>query len=135
MADIRTLSRLGVGTLCAVTAVTAQTHQALLGASVLPAELVRSQIEAPLRSATIGAVKIGMLATAATVQRSRRPWAGGAQVPVVLDPVSATSLRGRAARCAGTRRPGSRALLPLATLLTQQPPGSRRAAGAARGAR
>jgi len=121
VADIRTLSRLGVGALCAVTAVTAQTHQALLAASVLPPELVRSQIESAFASAAIGAVKIGMLATAATVHAVAAALGRHREVPVVLDPVLATSSGGELLDAPGRAALVS-ALLPLATLLTPNLP-------------
>jgi hydroxymethylpyrimidine/phosphomethylpyrimidine kinase len=119
--DIRTLSQLDVDALCAVTAVTAQTHQALLAASVLPAELVRAQIESAFASATIGAVKIGMLATAATVHAVAAVLRRHRQVPVVLDPVLAASSGGELLDPSG-RAALVAELLPLATLLTPNLP-------------
>jgi hydroxymethylpyrimidine/phosphomethylpyrimidine kinase len=85
--DLRTLSDLGAAGLCAVTAVTAQTNHGLRAAEVMSPELVRAQIEAAFATRAIGAVKIGMLAGAATVHAVADALGAHPQVPMVLDPV------------------------------------------------
>jgi hydroxymethylpyrimidine/phosphomethylpyrimidine kinase len=89
--DAATLALFGVEAACALTAVTAQTHTRLTAMHALPASLVRAQIEAALGSGPIAAVKIGMLASgdiALAVAASLPP---RQEVPIVLDPVLASS--------------------------------------------
>lgn len=85
--DLRTLTELGVTALCAVTAVTAQTDAGLRAAEVMPAALVRAQIEAAFATRAIDALKVGMLGTASVVHALADALAAHADVPVVLDPV------------------------------------------------
>jgi hydroxymethylpyrimidine/phosphomethylpyrimidine kinase len=85
--DLRTLSELDTPALCAVTAVTAQTDQALRAACVMAPALVRAQVEAAFATCAIGAVKIGMLANAAIVHAVADALAPHPEVAVVLDPV------------------------------------------------
>jgi hydroxymethylpyrimidine/phosphomethylpyrimidine kinase len=66
--DVETLTELGTPARCAVTAVTVQTDAQVRAIHALPAELVRAQIVAALEGGGIGAVKIGMLASAAAVR-------------------------------------------------------------------
>ena len=85
--DLRTLTELDTVALCAVTAVTAQSDEGLRACEVMPAELVRAQIEAAFATRAVGAVKIGMLANAATVRAVADALAPHPEVPLVLDPV------------------------------------------------
>jgi len=118
--DVCTLTRLDARALPVVTAVTAQSDARLEAVHVVPAALVRAQMAAAFATCHIDAIKIGMLATSATVRAvaASLPEAGP---PVVLDPVLASSSGGelldrdgRAALCA--------MLLPRATLLTPNIP-------------
>jgi hydroxymethylpyrimidine/phosphomethylpyrimidine kinase len=118
--DVRTLTQLGARALCVVTAVTAQSNTQLLGTHVVPAKMVEAQIDAALATCRPGAIKIGMLATAATVLAVEAALPAAAP-PVVLDPVLTSSSGGelidsggRAALCAR--------LLPRVTLLTPNIP-------------
>ena len=72
--DLQAIGDLGGVALCAVTAVTAQTDQELRAVHVVPPRLLRAQIAAALDTRRVGAIKIGMLATAG----QRR---GGARQP------------------------------------------------------
>lgn len=119
--DIKVLADLGCEALCAVTAVTAQTHSHLVSVHHVPPEVVRAQISAALESTAIGAIKIGMLGTSATVSAVADSLPRGGRIPIVLDPVLLSSSggvlldeEGREALC--TR------LFPLATLLTPNIP-------------
>jgi hydroxymethylpyrimidine/phosphomethylpyrimidine kinase len=118
--DVRTLTQLGAAARCVVTAVTAQTDQALSAMEVLPAALVRAQLEAALAAGHLGAVKIGMLGSAANVacvcDRLQ-----DVTIPVVLDPVLSSSSGGvlLAADALAVLRTR---LLPLASLLTPNIP-------------
>jgi hydroxymethylpyrimidine/phosphomethylpyrimidine kinase len=89
--DLATLSQLGTRAACAVTAVTAQSNHAVTAVHVIPADLVRSQIAAALASCAVGTVKIGMLATRATVEAVADSLPSRERVPLVLDPVLAAS--------------------------------------------
>ena len=118
--DVCTLTQLDARALPVVTAVTAQSDARLHAVHVVPAELVRAQMAAAFTTCGIDAIKIGMLATAATVRAvaASLPATGP---PVVLDPVLTSSSGGelldrdgRAALCA--------MLLPRATLLTPNIP-------------
>jgi hydroxymethylpyrimidine/phosphomethylpyrimidine kinase len=118
--DVRTLTRLDTRALCVVTAVTAQSDAHLTAVHVVPAELVWAQMTAALATRRVDAIKIGMLATRATVLAVTAALPTPAP-PLVLDPVLAASSggelldeAGRGALCA--------ALLPRTTLLTPNIP-------------
>ena len=118
--DVRTLTRLGTRALCVVTAVTAQSDARIFAVHVVPPELVRAQIAAAFATTPVQAIKIGMLATRATVlavAASLPPQAP----PVVLDPVLASSSGGDLLDSAG-REALCSALLPRVTLLTPNLP-------------
>jgi hydroxymethylpyrimidine/phosphomethylpyrimidine kinase len=118
--DVESIRECGGIVLCAVTAVTAQTDRRVSAVHVVPPRLVRAQIAAALATRRIGAVKIGMLATRATVAAVLASLAR-VHVPLVLDPVLAASSGGRLIDAAGERLL-RRALLPRATLLTPNIP-------------
>ncbi len=119
--DLRTLAELKARALCAVTAVTAQSDRGVFATHIVPAAVVRAQIEAAFATCRIGAVKIGMLATADTVlavAAALRPHQG---LPVVLDPVLASSSGTPLLDAAGCE-PLRDLLLPQASLLTPNIP-------------
>jgi hydroxymethylpyrimidine/phosphomethylpyrimidine kinase len=126
--DLRTLTELDTRSVCAVTAVTAQSDAGVLGIHVVPPAMVRDQIAAAFATCPVEAVKIGMLATAATVQAVSQALRPHPTVPVVLDPVLAAS--SGAALLDG---PGCEALLeillPQVTLLTPNIPEAARLLG------
>lgn len=114
--DCATAHDLGVSVRVAVTAVTAQDDQGVRAVHLIPPEIVAAQIAA---AGPIGAIKIGMLGTAAIVAAV----AGSlpAKAPIVLDPV----LQSSSGHCL-LDPPGVRALvrnlIPRATLLTPNMP-------------
>jgi hydroxymethylpyrimidine/phosphomethylpyrimidine kinase len=120
--DIRTLTELGVDSLCAVTAVTAQTNSNVSTVHHVPPSVIGAQIAAALATRPIAAVKIGMLGTSATVgavAKALSPHAG--TVPIILDPVLvATS--GGVLLDAGGRDAMREQLFPMATLVTPNLP-------------
>jgi len=91
--DVETLTHLDTAVRCCVTAVTVQTDAQLREIHVVPPALVRAQIAAALEGGAIGAVKIGMLASAATVQAVAEALPH-TSLPIVLDPVLAASSGG-----------------------------------------
>jgi len=120
--DARTLERMGVDVACAVTSVTAQTDSGVHSVHPVPPAQVRAQIAAAWAARAVGAIKIGMLGTQATVEvvaEALDEHRGTA--PVVLDPVlyasSGAALLDRAALAALRSQ-----LFPLATLLTPNLP-------------
>jgi len=118
--DVHTLTRLDTRALCVVTAVTAQSDAQLEAVHVVPARLVREQMTAALATAPVDAIKIGMLATRATVLAVAATLPATA-LPLVLDPVLASSSGGELLDEAG-RDALCTALLPRTTLLTPNIP-------------
>jgi hydroxymethylpyrimidine/phosphomethylpyrimidine kinase len=98
MRDVRVLSDFSVDALCVVTAVTAQSDQRVTAVHHVPPDVIRAQMAAAFRTRSIGAIKIGMLGTRATVEAvvESLPGAGaaGAGIPVVVDPVLVASSGG-----------------------------------------
>jgi hydroxymethylpyrimidine/phosphomethylpyrimidine kinase len=119
--DLRTLVELQTRALCAVTAVTAQSDSGVLGIHVVPAPLVRAQIAAAFATCRVDAVKIGMLANADTVRAVAEALRAHASVPVVLDPVLASS-SGTALLDIPGREALRTSLMPQVTLLTPNIP-------------
>lgn len=118
--DVRTLTRLDTRALCVVTAVTAQSDAELMAVHVVPVELVRAQMTAALATRRVAAIKIGMLATRATVLAVTAALPAAAP-PVVLDPVLSSSSGGELLD-EGGRSALCTALLPRTTLLTPNIP-------------
>ncbi|MGX9181957.1 hydroxymethylpyrimidine/phosphomethylpyrimidine kinase [Mesorhizobium sp. BHbdii] len=93
--DIETVAAFGLRSCLAVTVVTVQTHAAVECVEQMPPELIAAQMRAAFAANPVAAVKIGMLGTAAAVRAVGAVLASNRQVPVVLDPVLA-STSGRA---------------------------------------
>ena len=119
--DVATATRFGVGAALAVTAITAQTHAAVAAVEPVPASLVAAQMRAALAADPIAAIKIGMVATAETVQAIVDVLAENAAVPVVLDPVLASTSGTRLLSDSGFERL-RQALLPASFLITPNLP-------------
>jgi hydroxymethylpyrimidine/phosphomethylpyrimidine kinase len=119
--DLRTLAHFNTAAVCALTAVTVQSDARVVGVHPLAPDLVRAQIQAALATRPVGAIKIGMLASAAVACAVAASVPPRAQVPLVLDPVLAASCGGELLDAAG--RTALRAeLLPRTTLLTPNIP-------------
>ena len=119
--DLKVLADHGVEALCAVTAVTAQTHGHVVSVHHVPPEVVRTQIRAALESTAVHAIKIGMLGTAATVMAVADSVPRGGTIPIVLDPVLLSSSGGVLLDDEGRAEMRAR-LFPLATVLTPNIP-------------
>ncbi|PBB86940.1 hydroxymethylpyrimidine/phosphomethylpyrimidine kinase [Mesorhizobium sp. WSM3876] len=89
--DIETVSAFGLRSCLAVTAVTVQTHASVERIEQMPPELVAAQMRAAFAANPVAAVKIGMLGTAAAIEAVGSVLAAHRQVPVVLDPVLAST--------------------------------------------
>jgi hydroxymethylpyrimidine/phosphomethylpyrimidine kinase len=115
--DAQVLAHFGCEVLCAVTAVTAQTDAQVAAIHMVPAHVVGAQIATAFEGRRVAAIKIGMLGTTATVQAVIASLPPRTLVPLVLDPVLASS-----SGAALLDAPGLEALrtqlLPRATLLT-----------------
>lgn len=85
-ADLKAFSANGVYGMAALTALTAQNTQGVAGVQALPPEFVALQITEVLRDIRVDAVKIGMIANA-QIARAVAEALGGADLPIVLDPV------------------------------------------------
>jgi hydroxymethylpyrimidine/phosphomethylpyrimidine kinase len=115
--DIETISSIGVRTCLAVTALTVQTHDAVMEILHSPPSLVADQMRAALQANEVAAIKIGMLGTAETIVAVAAVLRENPQVPAVFDPVLA-STSGRALLEAGAIAVMKRDLLPHCRLVT-----------------
>ncbi len=128
--DVRVLTDFAVDALCVVTAVTAQSDQEVSAVHHVPPEIIRAQVAAAFATRQIGAIKIGMLGTQATVEAVvaglsafglplGASSAGG--IPIVVDPVL-VSTSGGVLLDAGGRAALTGSLFPLAALVTPNVP-------------
>lgn len=116
-ADLKTFAARGVYGTCALTAVTAQDTRSVHAISVLPAALVRAQIDAVLDDLGADAVKTGMLGSAAVVVAVADALAAHRIRRLVVDPVLHAS-GGRPLLARGGAVALWRHLLPLAEVVT-----------------
>lgn len=116
-ADLAAFAALGVHGATAITAITAQNRAGMRAVQVLPAPLVRAQIDAVFDDADVAATKLGMLAEAAIVDAVATALHRHRPRQVVLDPVMIASSGTRllAADAVAALR---RELLPLTDCLT-----------------
>jgi hydroxymethylpyrimidine/phosphomethylpyrimidine kinase len=115
--DVEALTRFGVRALCAVTALTVQSDTQFHRSGLLSAAVVSAQIAAALATRTPGAVKIGMLGSAATVMAVAAALPRTPSVPLVLDPLLRSSSGGELLDAAGVEALMGE-LLPRAALVT-----------------
>lgn len=119
--DVATLSHFGVPASLAITAVTAQTHAEVVSAQAVRASHVAAQMRAALAANPIGSIKLGMLATAEIVEAVAEVLTGFRAIPVVLDPVVASTSGARLLSGLGVESLCDK-LLPLASLVTPNLP-------------
>ena len=115
-ADLRTFSRLKAHGFSVITAVTAQNTSGIRGIHEIPADFVCLQIDAVLADSLPGAMKTGMLLSAATVEALAKVIAK-ARIPAVVDPVL-VSTSGTPLLHADGVDAYKRALIPSAVLIT-----------------
>ncbi|HKB92989.1 MAG TPA: bifunctional hydroxymethylpyrimidine kinase/phosphomethylpyrimidine kinase [Gaiellaceae bacterium] len=127
-ADLATFAVHGAYGMSVVTAVTVQSTVAAGPVHLEPAELVGAQLDAVLGDLGVDAVKTGMLGGADVVATVAERLAALEGVPVVVDPVFASSLGRALLDEQGIAALRSR-LAPLATLLTPNLPEAERLAG------
>ncbi|MEA3180586.1 MAG: hydroxymethylpyrimidine/phosphomethylpyrimidine kinase, partial [Gammaproteobacteria bacterium] len=92
--DVQVLTELEVRVRCVVTAVTVQTDQQVGAIQYISADVVRQQMLAALEDGGIDAIKIGMLGARATIQTIVETLPSPDEIPIVLDPVIASSSGG-----------------------------------------
>ena len=119
--DVQVLADFSADALCAITAVTAQSDSRLTGVHHIPPEVIRAQIAAAFETRRIGAIKIGMLGTQATVGAVVDSLTRDVSVPIVLDPVLVSSSGGMLLD-AGGRDAMRKSLFPRAALVTPNVP-------------
>ncbi len=120
-ADLKTFAAFGVYGASVVTALTAQNTRGVTGIHLVPADFVTAQIDAVFSDLAVNAVKIGMVAQAATIDAIVAGLARWSPKHIVLDPVMvATSgdplLATDAVKALRTR------LIPRASLITPNLP-------------
>lgn len=126
--DVRVLTDFSVDALCVVTAVTAQSDARVTAVHHVPPEIVRAQIRAAVETRHVGAIKVGMLGTRATVEAVVEGLtavnsiaAGSRAIPIVVDPVLVSSSGGVLLDAQG-RTALTERLFPLAVLVTPNLP-------------
>jgi hydroxymethylpyrimidine/phosphomethylpyrimidine kinase len=90
-ADLKTFESFGVWGTSAVTGITAQNTLGVQDALVLPAALVRAQIDAVADDLGVGATKTGMLGSAVVIETVAAAVSELRLGPLVVDPVLVTS--------------------------------------------
>ena len=116
-ADQRTVRALGGHALTAITAVTAQDTRRVVAWRPVPARLVLAQVEASLTGFPVAAVKTGLLPSAEVVRTVSRALREHTGLPLVVDPVLASSGGTVFLPKSGIRSLVDR-LFPLASLVT-----------------
>jgi hydroxymethylpyrimidine/phosphomethylpyrimidine kinase len=138
-ADLKAFARCGVHGTSAITALTAQNTVGVDMVEAVSPEMIVAQVRAVVSDIGVDAVKVGMLADEPTIEAVLeglelvRAAPGGAETPVVVDPVmvaeSGASLLAPAAKAALIER-----VLPRATVLTPNVPEARSLSGLGEGA-
>lgn len=115
--DVETVAAFGVHACVAVTAVTVQTHDAVLYVEPIRPELIVSQMRAALAANPVGAVKIGMLGSAGAIIAVAEVLRDHPRLQTILDPVLAAS-SGGSLLAGDTISVLKRELMPLCALIT-----------------
>jgi hydroxymethylpyrimidine/phosphomethylpyrimidine kinase len=89
--DVETITRLGGSVRPVLTAVTAQNDFSVNRIACLPPSLVTAQFDAAITGGVPGAIKMGMLGSAAVATALAHRLAKVGDIPIVLDPVLAAS--------------------------------------------
>ena len=120
-ADLKAFAAHGVHGLCAIAALTAQHTRGVTAVHVPPVAFLRAQIDACFDDFDIGAVKLGMLATAEVIHAVADALEARGPVPLVVDPVMVATSGARLLAEDALEALRSR-LLPRATVLTPNIP-------------
>ncbi len=119
-ADLKTFHRFGVYGEAVITLITVQNTQTVSRVEILPADLVREQIEAVISDIVPRAIKTGALGNAENIQTTAEI-ARSFTVPLVVDPVM-VSKHGARLLAPEAERTLKDQLIPLAFLLTPNIP-------------
>ncbi|WGD55443.1 bifunctional hydroxymethylpyrimidine kinase/phosphomethylpyrimidine kinase [Bradyrhizobium sp. CB1650] len=120
-ADLKTFAALGVYGASAITALTAQNTKGVTGIHAVPAEFVTAQIDAVFSDLDVGAVKIGMVAQALSIDAIAAALSRWVPRHVVLDPVMVATSGDRLLAAEAVEALRTK-LIPLASLLTPNLP-------------
>jgi hydroxymethylpyrimidine/phosphomethylpyrimidine kinase len=124
-ADLKAFARCGVHGMTAITALTAQNTEEVTGVHPVPGEFIIEQVRAVASDIGVGAVKIGMLGTAATVEAVARALDTlEPGTPVVIDPVMVAE-SGAVLLDDQARAALAELLIPRATVITPNLPEAR----------
>jgi hydroxymethylpyrimidine/phosphomethylpyrimidine kinase len=120
-ADLKTFAALGVYGASAITALTAQNTRGVTGIHAVPAEFVTAQIDAVFSDLDVGAVKIGMVAQAASIDAIAAALSRLKPRHVVLDPVMVATSGDRLLASEAVEALRAK-LMPLASVITPNLP-------------
>jgi hydroxymethylpyrimidine/phosphomethylpyrimidine kinase len=120
-ADLKTFSALGVYGASVVTALTAQNTKGVTGIHAVPAGFVTAQIDAVFSDLDVGAVKIGMVAQAASIDAIASALSRWKPRHIVLDPVMVATSGDRLLAAEAVEALRSK-LMPLASVVTPNLP-------------
>lgn len=120
-ADLKTFAALGVYGAAAITALTAQNTKGVTGIHAVPAAFVTAQIDAVFSDLDVAAVKIGMVAQAASIDAIAAALARWKPRHVVLDPVMVATSGDRLLAAEAVTALRAR-LMPLASVITPNLP-------------
>ncbi|MFT4116971.1 bifunctional hydroxymethylpyrimidine kinase/phosphomethylpyrimidine kinase [Bradyrhizobium sp.] len=120
-ADLKTFAALGVFGASAITALTAQNTRGVTGIHAVPAEFVTAQIDAVFSDLDVGAVKIGMVAQASSIDAIAAALSRRSPLHVVLDPVMVATSGDRLLASDAVEALRTR-LMPLASVITPNLP-------------
>jgi hydroxymethylpyrimidine/phosphomethylpyrimidine kinase len=120
-ADLKTFAALGVYGASAITALTAQNTKGVTGIHPVPAEFVTAQIDAVFSDLDVGAVKIGMVAQADSIDAIATSLKRWSPRHVVLDPVMVATSGDRLLVAEAVEALRTR-LIPLASVITPNLP-------------
>ncbi len=119
--DIEAIAAFGLRSCLAVTAVTVQTRDTVETVELMASDLVAAQMRAALAANPVAAIKIGMLGSEATVRAVAGVLEDHPGLPVVLDPVLA-STSGRTLLAPDAVAVLRQELMPLCRLVTPNLP-------------
>ncbi|MGV7218448.1 bifunctional hydroxymethylpyrimidine kinase/phosphomethylpyrimidine kinase [Bradyrhizobium sp. UFLA05-112] len=120
-ADLKTFAALGVYGASAITALTAQNTKGVTGIHAVPAGFVTAQIDAVFSDLDVDAVKIGMVAQAASIDAIASSLVRWSPRHVVLDPVMVATSGDRLLAAEAVEALRTR-LMPLASVITPNLP-------------
>jgi hydroxymethylpyrimidine/phosphomethylpyrimidine kinase len=120
-ADLKTFAALGVFGASAITALTAQNTRGVTGIHAVPAEFVTAQIDAVFSDLAVGAVKIGMVAQAGSIDAIAAALSRWKPRHIVLDPVMVATSGDRLLASDAVEALRTR-LIPLASVITPNLP-------------